>query len=359
MDESYYERQAAQERKRLDRYLKSRADYENDAAKADRAAHKAEQDAARTTSDSMRASKLREASRKRDAATKSREKAAKAAKDAANCQKKISDFETKASQARAKQAKKDEESRKRDARRAEEARRRADREQARLDQARRREVDQLRERTSVLESQLAAARAAAPKHITVLFLAGTPEGGTEPLRLDREIREIDKNLRASEYRDQVRFEQTMATQVSDIIDALNRFDPDVVHFSGHGGAGSLLFETADGRPHALRGENLALLLQVARKPIRLVLFNACDSADQAGMATGFVEAAIGMDAPIGDDAAKTFAGQFYGSLASGNSVSNSFDQASAQVAVVGDGSGAPRIFSAEGVDVEEMVLVAP
>jgi hypothetical protein len=359
MDESYYERQAAQERKRLERHLKARTDHENAAVKAERAALKAEQGAARATSESIRKSKLGEAGRKRDAATKSREKAAKAGGEAAKSQTKVSDYETKAGQARAKQTKKDEEGRKRDARRAEEAKRRADREQAHLDKAREREVDHLRERTSVLESQLAAARAAAPKHITVLFLAGTPEGGIEPLRLDREIREIDLNLRASEYRDQVRFEQTMATQVSDIIDALNRFDPDVVHFSGHGGAGSLLFEAADGRPHALRGENLALLLQVARKPIRLVLFNACDSADQAGMATDFVEAAIGMDAPIGDDAAKTFAGQFYGSLASGNSVSNSFDQAAAQVAVVGDGSGAPRLFSADGVEVEEMVLVAP
>lgn len=359
MDEAYYERKAAEERKRLDRHLKARADRENDAVKADRAALKAEQDAARTKSDFTRTSKLREAGRKREAATKFREQAAKAAKDAASCQSKISDFETKASQARAKKAKKDEENRKREARRVEDARRRADREQEHLDQARQREVDQLRERTSVLESELAAARAAAPSQITVLFLAGTPEGGDEPLRLDREIREIDQKLRVSEYRDQVRFKQTMATQVSDIIDALNRFDPDVVHFSGHGGHGSLLFEAADGRPHALRGENLALLLQVARKPIRLVLFNACDSADQAGLATDFVEAAIGMDAPIGDDAAKTFAGQFYGSLASGNSVSNSFEQAAAQVAVVGDGSGAPRLFCAEGVEAEEMVLVAP
>lgn len=359
MDESYYARKAAEERKRLDRYLKARADYENDAVKADRAALKAEQDATRTKSDFTRATKLREAGRKLDAATKSREKAAKAAKDAAGCQSKISDFETKASQARAKKIKKDDEIRKRDARRLEIDRQRAAREQAHIEQARQREVDQLHERTSVLESQLVAARAAAPNRITVLFLAGTPEGGADPLRLDREIREIDQRLRGSEYRDQIRFEQTMATQVSDIIDALNRFDPDIVHFSGHGDRGNLLFEAADGRPHALRGEDLALLLQVARKPIRLVLFNACDSADQAGLATDFVEAAVGMDAPIGDDAARTFAGQFYGSLASGNSVLNSFDQAAAQVTVVGDGSGAPRLFCGDGVDAEEMVLVAP
>jgi hypothetical protein len=76
-------------------------------------------------------------------------------------------------------------------------------------------------------SQLEAARRAAPRQITVALLAGTPEGGRTPLRLDREIREIDNKVRLGQYRDQIQFQQTMATQVGDIIDALNRFDPDV------------------------------------------------------------------------------------------------------------------------------------
>jgi hypothetical protein len=77
------------------------------------------------------------------------------------------------------------------------------------------------------------------------------------------------------------------------------------------------------------------------------------------MATDFVDAAIGMDSSIGDDAAKVFAGQFYGSLAAGNSVGNAFTQAAAQSTVVSDGSGDPQLFTGADVDADRMILVAP
>lgn len=150
------------------------------------------------------------------------------------------------------------------------------------------------------------------------------------------------------------------TEIRDIIDGLNRFDPDVVHFSGHGDDHSLLFEGADGRPHELQDEQLALLLQVARRPIRLLLLNACLSAEQAALATDYVDAAIGMAESIADDTAKVFAGQFYGSLAAGNSLASAFEQARVQAHIVNDDEeGQPRLFTREGIDPSEIVLVAP
>lgn len=121
-----------------------------------------------------------------------------------------------------------------------------------------------------------------------------------------------------------------------------------------------MFEGADGRPQALAGDQLALLLQVARKPIRLVVFNACLSAEQAALATAHVDVAIGMEEPINDDTAKVFAGQLYGSLAAGNSIGNAFEQATAQARIVNDDPrGSPRLYARIGVDPDEMVLVAP
>jgi CHAT domain-containing protein len=276
-------------------------------------------------------------------------------------------YEKKVREARAQQDKKDQDARKRDegrARRAAADERRSnereERERAAREAAREREVLDLRERTDELEQQLRAARLAAPKEICVLFIAGTIEGGKHPLHLDREIREIDLKVRASEYRDQLRFEHLHATQIRDILDGLNRYDPDVVHFSGHGDRSSLLFEGPDGRPHELRDDQLGLLLQVARKPIRLVVLNACESADQAALATDYVDAAIGMAEPIDDDTAKVFAGQFYASLAAGNSLASAFDQARVQARMVNDDEEAqPRLFVREGLDADEMVLVAP
>lgn len=367
MDPSYYDRQAASERKRLEGFLKARANAETVLARAEQEAARAEQSATTTSSASMRRSKLSEAQRKRAAANSARATAAKESTKAAGSQVKIHEHERKAAQARQLEAKREASVRIRDEQRArsaaaQEARQRRQVEQAASAQqaAQEREVSALRERTSDLEDQLGRARLAAPKQMTVLLMAGTIEGGRKPLRLDREIREIVARIRASPYRDQIRFETIQATQVRDVIDALNRTDPDVVHFSGHGGPNALLFEGADGEPHELSNEQLALLLQVARRPIRVAIFNACVSTDQAALATEYVSVAIGMQESIGDEAAKEFAGQFYASLGAGNSVASAFEQASAQAKVLElDGPGRPRLFERPGVAAAEMVLVAP
>lgn len=367
MDEAYYLRQAEQERKRLEGHQRKVTQADKAVAKASAAADKAALAAEKASSPSAAKSKRSEAERQRTAAGRARDARAKASSAVAASQVRINDYEKKAREAAAKRDKKERVAQTREQDRAQRAadddrraRQRDERERAARDAAQNREVLQLRARTDELEQRLHAARLAAPKQICVLFVAGTIEGGKYPLRLDREIREIDLKVRGSEHRDQVRFEYLHATQIRDIIDGLNRFDPDVVHFSGHGDDHSLLFEGADGRPHELQDEQLALLLQVARRPIRLLLLNACLSAEQAALATDYVDAAIGMAESIADDTAKVFAGQFYGSLAAGNSLASAFEQARVQAHIVNDDEeGQPRLFTREGIDPSEIVLVAP
>lgn len=367
MDPDYYHGQADHERKRLDGHRSKIAKADADIAKAEAAADKADAAVQKARSSSQARTKQSEADRQRSAAAKARDARAKASKAVRESEKKIAEYDARAREAKAKLDKKERDVRKRaedqatrDAAKATQALKNESRAQAAREASRQREVLQLREHTYELEERLRAARLAAPKTITVLFLAGTIEGGELPLRLDREIHEIDQKLRASAYREHVRFETHQATQIRDIIDALNRYDPDIVHFSGHGDRSSLLFEGTDGRPQALADDQLALLLQVARKPIRLVVFNACLSAEQAALATDYVEAAIGMEEPINDDTAKTFAGQLYRSLADGNSIGKAFSQASAQARVVNDDArGHPRLYVRAGADPDDMVLVAP
>ena len=319
MDEKYHQRQADQERKRLVRKVN---EADKAISKAESAAEKALSAAAATSNAATAKSKQGEAERQRAAARRAREARTKATKAVADSQAKVNDHERRAREAAATARKKREDADKRDAlrqKRAEDqARREQEREERRrgnIEAAQRREVTELRQRTAELtaelERQLAAVRAEAPKQITVLFLAGTPEGGERILRLDREFREIEEQLRASEYRDRIKVAIAHAVRINDILAAFNRHDPDVVHFSGHGDTDMLLLEGPDGRPHELRDEHLGLLLGAARKPIRLLVLNACFSAEQAAMATDYVEAAIGMDLSIADSSAKTFAGQFY------------------------------------------------
>jgi hypothetical protein len=362
VDPEYYERQAAAQLKKVATETARRADFETKAADLDEKALRAESAASSTSSDSTRRSKLRDAQRKRQDATRLRGKAAAATKAAGEAQTKATGFQGKARDERARRAKRATQQAQRDARNAERDAKRAEERRRRIDRDVATDIGQLRSKTDDLADRIAASRAAAPSKITVLLMAGTPEGGRMPLRLDRESREIDSKVRAGRYRDQIDLQATQATQVRDVIDALNRYRPDVVHFSGHGGDGALLFEGPNGAPQALAGDHLALLLQAAPKSIRLVVFNACHSADQAAAATDFAEFAIGMERSIDDQAAKEWAGQFYGSLAAGGTVDLAFRQARAHAVAVMGSEGAvgdPQLHVRPGMDAAFVVLVSP
>jgi len=67
-----------------------------------------------------------------------------------------------------------------------------------------------------------------------------------------------------------------------------------------------------------------------------------------------------MEQSIGDTAAQSFAGQLYSSIAFGLQLGTAFGQAVLQVRlVVGEGSGEPQLYVAEGLDAPDLVLVRP
>jgi CHAT domain-containing protein len=375
MDPEYYDRKAEAELKKVAAEMKKRAGYEAQAARKDDDAIRDDASASSTSSETTRRSKLRSAEGHRKKAVELRKKAAMAGSAASKAQMAANKAQADATAERQRRARKAAHAARREAaqqkRDADRARRIAEREardRATTDRQLASDVSALGSETSLLsmrtarlEAALAESRRTAPAKVTVLLIAGTPEGGTQPLRLDREAREIDLKVRSSAFRDHIELRWMQATQVRDLIDALNRHTPDIVHFSGHGAESELLFEGPDGTPLALSGEQLATLLQTAPRRIRLRVFNACNSAAQAEAATEWAEFAIGMEQPIDDNAAKEWAGQFYGSLAAGQTVALAFAQATAHAEVLTSVASArqPRLFDNGSSDPEATVLVAP
>lgn len=102
-----------------------------------------------------------------------------------------------------------------------------------------------------------------------------------PLNLRRERYEIQRQLRQfAQMRGaavDVRVIQFGATRAT-LKEALNE-DPgwDVIHFSGHGDAGELLLERADGRLDKITTGDLAKLLQPTKARLKLVTLSACYS----------------------------------------------------------------------------------
>jgi len=117
---------------------------------------------------------------------------------------------------------------------------------------------------------------------------------------------------------------------TDLADALLTADYDIVHFSGHGavveGRGFVALNLRDGRPDWIHSGTLAQLV-LSHKPIKLALLNVCgnspadDSRAFQGVAPQMVRsgvpAVVAMQFPITDDAATTFARDFYKRLCTG------------------------------------------
>ncbi len=87
----------------------------------------------------------------------------------------------------------------------------------------------------------------------ILILAANPRGTSE-LRLGEEVRCIQDSLRLSKYRDQFTINSEWAVQPQSFRRAILRYEPQIVHFSGHGVAdGELAFENEVGQVQSRRG----------------------------------------------------------------------------------------------------------
>jgi len=199
-----------------------------------------------------------------------------------------------------------------------------------------------------------------PEQVNVLFLASNPVDAGQ-LRLDLEIRSIQEKIRASEYRKSINLHSRWAVRSSDILQAINEVKPHIIHFSGHGSSEhDIVLETAEGKASLLSKEQVTLLMKTMSESIKLVIFNNCFSNGQAEAVTKHVDFAIGMNEAVQDEAAKEFAAQLYSALGFGHSVQKAFEQGKLALILEGtEGFEIPELYSREGLDPNEHILVKP
>lgn len=389
MSVSLAESELKRSRAALEDARKKQAAEERKAADADKAAASKEQSAGRTSSASSAQSYLREAGRKRDDGIKARTSAAEHSAKAATVQGKVHAAQEKLAKAQAaeqdkrykaqaaEQKKRDDQAKRNQSRREADERRQRDQatriarqsawEQQRAEQARR-DADADRDRRlAQVDAEVATTRAViesrpwetVPEKVTVLLITAEPDG-EKPLNIGREIRQIQEQVRSSEMRDSIHFEYRPATRVTDLLQHLNEVSPDVLHFSGHGANAGIALHGAREKVQLLSNDDLDGLLKLAPRALKLVVFNSCNSAEQARVAVRHATAAIGMEQSVGDETARVFAGQLYNSLGFGRSLGLAFDQANFQVQLTLDKtSGEPTLVMADGIDAYDFVVVAP
>jgi hypothetical protein len=195
--------------------------------------------------------------------------------------------------------------------------------------------------------------------IKVLFLKSNPEG-TPPLKLDEEVRLITQKIRDSEYRDVLKLETLRAVRTSDLLQALNEHQPQIVHFSGHGSQlGEIVLMDNNRQAKPVSAEALKMLFTSLKKAnIRVVVLNACFSQIQAEAIAEVVDCVIGMSAAIRDSVAITFAASFYSAIGFGCSIKEAFDQGKTAITLEGiPGTDTPQLLTRTGVDPASLVLI--
>jgi CHAT domain len=221
-----------------------------------------------------------------------------------------------------------------------------------------------------------------PRRHRILFLAANPPS-TARLALDEECAAIERELRLTSDRDDFEFRSKWAVNVDEMMRYLNELQPTVIHFSGHGDAGSELHvlevlqssmhrdiaESAAAGIH-LHGEAdrsqtvgayaLAEMIRTAAPSARIVVLNACFSDAVAAALTRTVDCVVGMRGSIGDVAARSFSVGFYRALGYGRSIGNAVAQANAGLAALQLPEHVlPICRTREDIDVDRMMLPGP
>jgi GUN4-like/CHAT domain len=154
----------------------------------------------------------------------------------------------------------------------------------------------------------------------ILVLSANPKG-TKQLRLGEEIREIKEGLQLAKKRDSFNIDSAEAVRDIDIHRSILNYEPQIIHFSGHGaGEEGLIFEDNTGQQKLVDAAALAGLFELFADKVECVLLNACYSEIQAKAIAKHINYVIGMSQEIGDKAAIKFAVGFYDALGAGRSV---------------------------------------
>lgn len=169
----------------------------------------------------------------------------------------------------------------------------------------------------------------------ILYIAASPQDpdlAWLPLRSDLEMRKVKERLMMSRHPDEYRIEFCPAARWDDVSQALVDYDPQVVHFSGHGDSdGNLILENDAGGVALTTPEGLARLFSLHRSTIRCVIVNACYSARLAQALSTAIDHVVGMRSQIGDEAGIQFSVGFYTGLFAGQSVPAAFERGLAHI----------------------------
>ncbi|MHA6318200.1 CHAT domain-containing protein [Altererythrobacter sp. CAU 1778] len=187
----------------------------------------------------------------------------------------------------------------------------------------------------------------------IAMLTASPIG-EDPIDVSLEAREIENERQKSAARDKFDVRLFPAATTESLLTAINDYQPEIYHFSGHGSSAGLSFDNSTikdvGGTHVQFPILRKLMMTAPQRP-KLIFLNACESFGGSTDLTEVADVIISMSDSVTDSTAFHYSRRFYASLFSGLSIATAHDQAKA-ILEIDDASGAllPKITCAEGID---------
>jgi len=149
-------------------------------------------------------------------------------------------------------------------------------------------------------------------------------------------------------RDKFQFFHSLGITKDHFLDDLERYRPNILHFSGHGTEySSLVFQDGD----ELSSEQLEKTFQSLPFKISVVFLNACYSKQQVRSISKYVDYIIGMKKAVSDEAAIIFSSKFYKSLLKNINYKEAYNDAIAYLSYYLESeSSIPKLIVAHGFD---------
>ena len=166
--------------------------------------------------------------------------------------------------------------------------------------------------------------------ITILFVTANPEK-TARLRLDEEMRDIEEELRKAKFRDKFTIVRKNAARIGELQDGLLDYNPDIIHFSGHGNKQGIILHGLGNTNMTVNNESLAQLFKLFSDKLACVFLSSCYSEIQGQIINQHIPNVIGMKDKVPQDTAIAFAKAFYKSLGAGRNIDFSFEFAKISV----------------------------
>ena len=197
------------------------------------------------------------------------------------------------------------------------------------------------------------------RHLDILYLTADPLKNN-PLRVDAELHHVQDEIRGSKFRDNITVLHRPAADLKSLLNGLNDLNPNVVHFSGHGNKSGIAMDNASVAKPAVAMVSFKLLakaLSATDSKPQVIVLNACESAAARKPLLKLGLIVISMKRSISDAAAAAFAIQFYGAVASGQSVKSAFERGVVAVEATSiNEASTPQLFCPKGVDPSKLIL---